>query len=116
MAATVRLGNEIHLVWNELVGSEIWHAKGTINDLAPVPAQATPSASAPVAAEAPATGAPATATIAPTSTPEDAPNRLPAELAAMPGQTTDQWMPLVAAIAPVSLLLAGVAIWQIRKR
>jgi hypothetical protein len=116
MAAAVRSGNEIHLVWNEIRGSEIWTMKGTIKGLTPIPVQATPTAPAPVAAAAPTTDPPATAANEPTPTTGDAPNKLPAELAAMPAQTTAVWTPLLAAAIPVSLLLVGVLIWHTRKK
>lgn len=48
--ATIRLGNEIHVVWTQLRGGEIWYAKGIIHGvnplnpepLPPAPLQATP--------------------------------------------------------------------------
>jgi len=36
-AATIRLGNEIHVAYVQLAGGEIWHARGTISDIEPQP-------------------------------------------------------------------------------
>lgn len=103
--AGVRLGNEIHAVWTQLRGGEVWHVRGVISDLEPLSAQevtevpkATPVATL---AEPTAAVAPSTATEVPmvSST-----------------STVPAWMPFVAATVPVALLLAGVAVWQTRKR
>jgi hypothetical protein len=43
-AASVRLGNEIHVVWNQVRGGEIWHMQGTIGNVKPLVVKALPTA------------------------------------------------------------------------
>jgi hypothetical protein len=43
-AAAVRLGNEIHIVYNEISPGEIWYMYGTLQDIPPLPALVPPSA------------------------------------------------------------------------
>ena len=121
MAATVRLGNELHLVWNEIRGSEIWYVKGTINSVDPAPARAVPTGSvppvpAPVASEESTTRALATPTTQPALSAANPADRLPPDLAAPSGQAPATWTPIAAAVIPVLLLLTGVAVTQVRKR
>ncbi len=42
-AATVRLGNELHVVWNELDRGEIWYMRGTVAGVAQTPALSLPA-------------------------------------------------------------------------
>jgi hypothetical protein len=43
-AATVLSGNEIHIVWNQVRGGEIWHMQGTIDTVKSLPVQTLPTA------------------------------------------------------------------------
>ena len=45
-AATVRLGNEVHVVWTTGRGAEIWHLQGTMPGVTPAPALTKPSLAA----------------------------------------------------------------------
>ncbi len=44
-AATISSGNEIHIVWNQVRGGEIWHLQGTIEGAKPLAIRALPTAS-----------------------------------------------------------------------
>lgn len=48
--AVIRLGNEIHVVWTQLRGGEIWYVKGIINNVDPVKPESLP----PLSLQAPA--------------------------------------------------------------
>jgi len=43
LAATVRLGNELHVVWNGIRGGEIWHKRGIVSSATPVSVPVVPS-------------------------------------------------------------------------
>ncbi len=54
-AVAVARGNEIHIVWNQIRGGEIWHVRGLIQNVAPSKLEAVPTAvpsPTPVATEA----------------------------------------------------------------
>jgi len=46
-AVTVRLGNELHIVYNQLRGAEIWHIHGLVSQLTPQPTLALPTPTLP---------------------------------------------------------------------
>ncbi len=105
--ATVRLGNEIHVVWTQLRGGEIWHVRGIINDLDTLPAQELPEI------------------VEPTPTPTervrvsdsvDAPIGVTYAQASTPPQAPNAWLTAVAAAVPVSLLVTVAVVWRMRKR
>jgi hypothetical protein len=53
-AAVVAHGNEIHIVWNQISGGEIWHLRGVIQNVAPVQTSPAPTPMpAPTAVPAP---------------------------------------------------------------
>jgi hypothetical protein len=43
VAATVLSGDEIHVVWNQVRGGEIWHIQGTLDAVKPLPTWALPT-------------------------------------------------------------------------
>jgi hypothetical protein len=46
-AATINKGNEIHVVWNQIGGGEIWSLQGTVQNVTPTASQVLPTAAAP---------------------------------------------------------------------
>jgi hypothetical protein len=55
-AAVVAHGNEIHIVWNQIHGGEIWHLRGTIQNVAPAQIMTAPTVT-PVPTASPTTTA-----------------------------------------------------------
>jgi len=113
MDATVRLGNEIHVVWTQLRQGEIWYARGSVSGVDPTPAQAIP--------------APAQLTEVPmesnsdAATPEPAPAVPSASgVAAAPSPSTDRppatSNAIAVGIAPALALVAGVVLLNLRRR
>ena len=43
-AAVVARGNEIHIVWNQIHGGEIWHLRGVVQNVAPAQVSPIPTA------------------------------------------------------------------------
>ncbi len=114
--ATIRLGNEIHVVWKQHHGAEIWYARGMVYGVSPAAAQAVPAMSLPTAIPPrPRREAP-TPYREPTASPPAVTGRTPAEVPAVPTWYSSTWVALAAAVAPVLLLLAGTVLWQVRKR
>ncbi len=54
-AVAVSRGNEIHIVWNQIHGGEIWHLKGIVQDVTPAKIAAVPTLIAPPTPAATAT-------------------------------------------------------------
>lgn len=112
-AATVRLGNELHIAYNQLEGAEVWHIRGFVSGLAPQPALALP---APVLPTQPVQVAePAVSTAAPSPEVVVAPPS-PGEM--LSRQTTSVVVhPLLPAAAVAFVLVVGVITWtRIRPR
>ncbi len=112
--AAVRLGNEIHVVWDQARGAEIWYVKGTISGVpAMPPAPTLPAATAVPALQATeptvASGEPADTSPAPTS-------QAFAGLPAQPVRSSSVASALIVALIPVLVLVGGSIIWQMRKR
>ena len=103
-AAVLQLGNEIHVVYVQLDGGEIWHVCGTISDVAPYPAIAAATgalAALPTAA--------LRATSAPTAEPA-APIRL--DLPAAEEMVGGGWA-WAAGVLAVLALVSGVVWWRL---
>lgn len=114
-AAAIRLGNEIHVVWNQARGAEIWHVQGTINGLTPLPTPEGPPVSRATArAQTTPESAPPAAT--PSVMPMGTPNPLPPNLAGRPAGSTSAATPIVIAVLPVLLLVGGVVLLQLAKK
>jgi hypothetical protein len=64
-AATVRLGNEIHVVYNQIDGGEIWYLHGVIPWVDPLPISPYPQVQTPT----PPSPTPTSATVSPTPLP-----------------------------------------------
>ncbi len=112
--ATVRLGNELHLVWNEISGSEIWYARGLIEgvEASHVSAfllQPTTAALAGTTTVVPASGGLA-------SKPDD----VVGESLSSPETAADPakgiWTSILVPVTSVLVLLAGVLIWRTHRR
>jgi hypothetical protein len=104
-AATVRLGNEIHVVWNTNFShkaGEIWHSRGKISSVTTAQALAIPTAEM----TAPATTA-TPAAHAPTAVPE----RQPLDLAETSPPPVPEATPLLVGVLPVLLLVGAVVVW-----
>lgn len=114
--AVVRLGNEIHVVWNQIRRGEIWHVQGTINDLTPLPAQ-TPSPrpdATPI--PTPTTGLTSTSAIQSSTPQSNLSGSLPMELTDPPVRSASSLMPILVAIFPVLLLVGGVILMQAKRK
>ncbi|MBN1312190.1 MAG: exo-alpha-sialidase [Anaerolineae bacterium] len=105
-AATVRLGNEIYIVYNQLQGSEIWLLRGMLSSVKPLPTAELPSPIEPTLA------APAV-------------NNVPAvsEVISRPSQPSPDWRTqpyeqssggeiLLFSLGTSVLLVGGVMIWM----
>lgn len=115
--AVVRLGNEIHVVWTQLRGGEIWHVQGTINGVTPTLPQATPSPLPQlVATPDQSAGEPSSATPVLAAAAPDATGQLPAELTAPPNGVSSTLTPFIAAVIPVLLLVGGVVLVRARRK
>jgi hypothetical protein len=130
-AATVRLGNEIHVVWNTnftIRAGEIWHTRGLIAGVAQTSAIPVPVTETAISTPAPAAASatPALTTVPATSTPTTAPTSS-AATAIPEGRSVDMLLsslaaaspasPLLAGIVPSLLLVAGVVAWvRVRSR
>jgi hypothetical protein len=118
VAATIRLGNEIHAVWNnqgaELPG-EIWHVSGVIPSVtaqAPVPlptAEPLPNTPKPTAQPAAVSTAAATETL-PAPTPPV--QNVSGQAAATPSIVST----LLFSLAPALLLVLGVLVWRLARK
>jgi hypothetical protein len=108
-AATVRLGNDIHIVWTQNEGGEIWHVHGTVQGLQPANAQdfPTPTVGAPSTPEPVLTMMPLTKAV-PTLEPADAPRPQ------MTGST--EFSPLIAGVMATLILVASVFLWTRTRR
>jgi hypothetical protein len=105
-AATVRLGDEIHVVWNTnftLLAGEIWHSRGKIASVMPAPALAIPTTEAtrfaPTAMSA-------------TPVPTDVPEWRPLDLPESSPLSVSELDPLLISALPVLLLVGGVMAWR----
>lgn len=110
--AAVRLGNQIHVVWNQARGGEIWHVSGVINGVPPAPVSTIVPRPTPAQASATSPAVSLAETAAPTPK--------PTEMASLPGFSQPEpvpstWAPLAAALLPVLLLLSGVVLWRLRR-
>jgi hypothetical protein len=102
-AGAVRLGNEIHLVWTDLGGGEIWYTRGFIPGVTAVPPISVPVA--PV--EETATGE--SPTLLDDGKPDE-PAVLTFDRTASPADGYDL-VPLFASIAAAVLMLVPVLLW-----
>lgn len=105
--AAIRLGNEIHVVWTQLGSNEIWHTRGIINELQPLPAQEMPEIVEPTPT--------ATEIVRVTELAQGSSDATYAPASPRP-PTPRTWVPAVAAAVPVFLLVSGVVVWRVRKR
>ncbi len=107
-AAAVRLGNEIHVVWNQLRGAEIWYMRGQLMDVSPTPVkeilQRPDSIVAPANEELEITDKGGGDAISNETT------RLPERLRSTEPVPNQEWIPLIAGIAGVSLLILIVVL------
>lgn len=107
-AATIRLGNDIHIVWNTNFtdkAGEIWHTHGIIPGLAPATVMPTPSATPQP------TPTPTPSPVLPTATvPAAGAGTLSA---ALPKPPTSNLLPLVFVFVPLLALLGGVLVWTL---
>jgi len=103
--ATVRLGNEIHIVWTQLHGGEIWHVRGQIQGVPASPALAFPTPASGARLQA----APTTAAVSSSAGPT------PARAGPAPAQTyrtpVSSLQPLLIGILPAALLVLGAVLW-----
>jgi hypothetical protein len=110
-AAAVRLGNEIHVVYNQISPGEIWYVRGVLPDVKPTLALAQPVARPPVPTQLPT---PVTATATPTSTPPTRPSvRFDgANGASAPsGASSDALAVLLPSLGSTLLLVGGTITW-----
>ena len=110
-AATVRLGNELHVVYNQFAGGEIWYVRGVLKD---TPAMPTLVSSPPRLLAA------STPSLAPSATPEATATSVVKKGASVAGfdrdsqQTTGSPDPLTAlfgGMGSAMLVVGGVIAW-----
>jgi hypothetical protein len=105
-AAAVRLGNELHIVYNQLQGAEVWHIHGLVPQVSPQPALTLP-VSLPSTESVQVTEMTTSTIIFPVET-----TALP-----FPGGVSPHPMesgaihPLLPAIALTFLVVVGVIVW-----
>lgn len=109
---TVRLGNELHIAYNQLEGAEIWHIHGLVSQLTPQPTLALPT---------PELSAQPTQTVEPTlsaATPDFEIAALPSTGETLPLQTTPLlFHPLVLATVLTLIVVTGGIMWtRLRSR
>lgn len=108
-AAAVRLGNEIHIVYNQISVGEIWHVRGLLPDVHPAPAWVLPQSQTPL----PATPAIAAATDMP-ALPSETPS---VDLVASPPAMPSLLGVYLPGAGVVLLLVVGVILWtRLRSR
>jgi hypothetical protein len=104
-AATVRLGNELHVVWTQLSLGEIWYIHGTLPGVAPLPAAPVSTTRAPKAS-ALVTATEASLQSVPTAQPASAFSG-----SAAPASVEISGNPLLYSVgAPALLVLCSVAV------
>lgn len=113
--AALRVGNEIHVVWSQLRGGEIWHVQGTIGGVAPLPVLPLPPAAVAVGA------APSSAASTPASTNQPAMTLRGTAQATLPWSAAPAPRPaalpsLIMALLPVLLFVVGAVFFQLRKQ
>ena len=104
-AAAVRLGDEIHVVWNSIAGSEIWHTRGKVQGVMASPALTipTPVPKASLALLPTATAVEAAATSAPIP--------VAAHLPGVQRATASTMQSLLISLLPAVLLVLGTILW-----
>ena len=119
-AATMRLGNEIHVVWNTNFSDkagEIWYSRSLIAGVAQEPALSMPIVEEVAPSLVTASPPPVAATASTTATPIASQEEKLVGLAGSSPSSTSQAAPLLVGIAPSLLLVASVIIWaQARAR
>ncbi len=125
-AATVRLGNEIHVVWNtnfSNLAGEIWHSRGTIPGVAQIEAESIPVSDTPLPAPTTLTvlSPPVITPTVPTpwlthvdTVPSAKAEQQSSPLLRLLMSPSSQVTPLLIAAVPTMLLIAGVIIWMRR--
>ena len=125
-AAAVRLGNEIHALWNTNFSDqagEVWHVSGVIPDVAaqqPVtlPTEALPQATEQPDLPRPSPSAPTAqgqATLTPSS--KEGSGGAEAAVDYRPPQVSDTASALLLSLVPALVLVLGVVVWHlVRKR
>lgn len=108
-AAAVRLGNELHVVYNQIRSGEIWYLRGALPAVEPEPALALPL---------PQTSPPPTPTMAAaTLTPAARSERRPIDLAAPSSVTSPVSSALLPGIGTALALVISVIVWaRVRSR
>jgi hypothetical protein len=102
-------GNEIHIVWNQIRGGEIWYVRGVLQNVAPAKAEAAPTA---VHQPTPI----ATSTIISTHLMQSVSANVDPELAttAINSATSSPLIPAVIATLVAIVIMAVV--WRVRRR
>ena len=115
-AATLRLQNEVHLVWNEVRGSEIWYVRGTFEGVEPATPQLTRSPAQPTTAPPATPGILAPTPVYPPPLSAGSVSGLVPQSEASYGLGTSIWTPVFVAAVPVLLILVGVLVWRTHNR
>ena len=102
-AVAVRQGNEIHIVYNQISVGEIWHVRGLLPGVDPMPALAPPQSQTPL----PPTPASAEATALPGLEPE----KPPASVDTAPPDMPSPLSAYLPGVVVVLLLVVGVILW-----
>jgi len=109
-AAVVRLGNELHVVYNQLRTGEIWHLRGVLPAVTPAPMSALPTLRPP-----PPLPTPTMATATPPPAPPS--GQPPIDLAASSFATSPVSNALLPGIGMALFLVVSVVVWtRVRPR
>lgn len=105
-AFTIRQGNELHVVYTQLTGGEIWHIRGTIPSVDQTPVLTLPSPGAPTPLPEP------TEVILPTPTFTPTPGIQPTREPTPTQSSSGPIHPLVPAVGAALLLVGGIVAWS----
>ncbi len=108
-AVAVDRGNEIHVVWNQIRGGEIWHVRGVIQNVAPSKLEAVPTT-------VPSPTPEATAALISTRLTQSAPANVNPELSTTAINSASNSPLIPAAISTLVVIVMMAVVWRARQR
>ncbi len=111
-AVAVRLGNELHIVYNQLQGAEVYHIRGRVSQLNPQPALALPASVPPTRLTQVVEATPTTTVVQPQTEISSTTGEM------LPSQISSAGIhPLLPAAALALMMVVAVTVWaRIRSR